>query len=537
MRSYLDLLSLANSSEQISASVASPPASAPPALPPAVAVDPSDGAAALADDSETLTAPEADDDPYRLARVNLDRYREGSGGRTLRFWRGEWYAWRKNCYRRLDEKEFRAKLGLGIKHEFDRLAIERLVDGEANPDEPVYAKKVTPAVVSSVLQATASLTVLPASVEFGTWLADRSRPNIIAAENGLLDVDAALAGADEKDCVRPHSPDWFSVVSLPYRFDFAAGAAPPKWLAYLDKVMAGDAERIALLQEWAGYLILPDTGQQRFLVLEGDGANGKSVYMAAITAMLGAENVSTVPLEIFGAPFDRTETLGKLVNICGDAGEIDKPAEGYVKSFTSGDRMLFQRKGLTGITCLPTARLMLACNNRPRFSDRSDGVWRRMLLVPFQVQIQEHERVYGMDRYTWWEQSGELPQIFNWALVGLARLREQRTFTEPAVCRLAKLDYRDEMNPARAFLEEVLRQSDTGAVPVTGLYSAYKKWIGEHGHKPLAERTFGREVFRLFRGASRQRIGSKDERAYVYTGIEWAVTQVCGVEVDSISSF
>jgi putative DNA primase/helicase len=61
-------------------------------------------------------------------------------------------------------------------------------------------------------------------------------------------------------------------------------------------------------------MLLPDTGQQSFLVLEGEGANGKSVYMAGLEAMLGEDNCSHVPLELFGDRFSRTQTLGKLAN-------------------------------------------------------------------------------------------------------------------------------------------------------------------------------------------------------------------------------
>jgi phage/plasmid-associated DNA primase len=161
---------------------------------------------------------------------------------------------------------------------------------------------------------------------------DRSRRNYISMENGILDIDAVLAGAEASACLLPHSPQWFSLVSVPYAFNSDAGADPPRWLAYLDRVLESDPERIAILQAWAGYLLLPNTDQQGFLVSEGDGGNGKSVAEAGLTAMLGVENVANVPLEVFGVRFQLTHTIGKLANFCGDAGEIDKVAEGDRKS-------------------------------------------------------------------------------------------------------------------------------------------------------------------------------------------------------------
>lgn len=466
--------------------------------------------------------PEAVDDPHRLARLNLERYATNNQGRTIRYWRSEWYVWKRNRYRKINEDELRAKLAASVKQEFDRAY---------RAGETDEVRKVTGGIVSNVMLATSGYVNLSAEIEFGTWLEDRSRRNYVSMANGILDIDAVLAGKDESECLLPHSPQWFSLVSVPYEFDSDAGAEPTKWLAYLDRVLEGDQERIDILQEWAGYLLTPDTGQQKFLVCEGDGANGKSVYAAAMTALLGDENVSNIQLEVFGDRFSRTDTLGKLANICGDVGEIDKVSEGYVKSFTSGDRMYFDRKGVSGLNVVPTARLMLACNSRPRFSDRSDGVWRRMILMPFRVQIQEEERIIGMDKIAWWEMSGELPAIFNWALLGLARLRAQGKFTRSSLVEKAREEYREEMNPARMFLRENLEVSGSGVIPSGLLYQFYCHWISTNGYRPLSEKQFGREVSRCFPVSRRIRRGTRGNQNYCYEMIQFSQDEICGKRI------
>jgi phage/plasmid-associated DNA primase len=102
-------------------------------------------------------------------------------------------------------------------------------------------------------------------------------------ENGLLDLEGLLAGRD--NVLHPHSPEWFSLVALPYAFDPAAEC--PKRLAFLERNLEGDRERIAFMQEWYGYTLTHDTSQQKFVFHEGDGANGKSVACAVQTALLG----------------------------------------------------------------------------------------------------------------------------------------------------------------------------------------------------------------------------------------------------------
>ena len=467
-------------------------------------------------------AIEADDDPHRLARLNLERYAEASEGATLRYWRDEWYTWRlsRGYYRRIGEKELRAKVGQVIKTEFDRVSIANQVAGE----EDVKARKVTSALMTNVLAATSGTVVIPASIEEMTWLEARGRNlrerrNYVALRNGILDLDAVLAGGG-MECLLPHSPDWFSTVCLPYNFN--AEADCPKWLAFLQHNLEGDQERINVLQEWAGYCLLPDTGEQKFLMLEGEGANGKSVYLAGLTAMLGHDNCSHVPLELFGERFSKTQTLGKLLNVSSDAGEIDKVCEGFLKAFTSGDTMFFDRKGISGLDVQPTARMVIACNNRPRFTDRSSGIWRRMLLIPWLIQIASNDprRIRNMDKPAWWEASGELPGIFLWALVGLARLRGQTGFTTCKMLTDAIEDYQEESNPARAFIKENCEIDTRDQISCSMIYKIYSEWCVEHGYRPLNERHFGREVMRVHRTVHRTRPRSESGRMYVYENLK-----------------
>ena len=489
---------------------------------------------ALAADAEVVasakeTANEAVDDPYRLARMNLEKYAARTGGRTIRYWQEGWWIWKPCRYRMISEGEFGAKLTASIKEEFDRLNIdeirawrERKEAGSLGDDEgkPPVAKKVTPSLVKSVMNATKGMVYLSGEMELNTWIPCKQQRPYIAMANGILDVEALLAGKSASEYMLEHSPDWFSTVQLDYSFDVQAKC--PTWNAFLEKNLEMDPERIKLVQEWAGYLLLPDTNEQTFMVLEGEGSNGKSVFCAAIEAMLGQANCSHIQLECFGDRFSKTETVGKLVNICGDAGEIDRVAEGVIKSYTSGNPMFFDKKGQPGFSCSPTARLMIACNNRPRFSDRSQGIYRRMRPVPWRVEIQKHERVRGMDKAVWWKATGELPGIFNWAIAGLHRLRTQGFFTDSQLVTETLEEYKLEMNPARLYLTEHMEKCEsTSGVKVDAVYKLYQTWALHGGFKPLSKTQFGREVFRTFKGVVRARRGPKEGRSWCYVGIDF----------------
>jgi P4 family phage/plasmid primase-like protien len=431
-------------------------------------------------------------DPHRLAGVFL-RDHAHPDRPTLAFYRDEWWRWRQGRWRTVPLKDMQAILSRSIKREFDLIcgALTATWLAAGATGEPPSSQAVTSALVNNTLLALTSRVLVANEVEQPAWLLteeEAERRNYLALANGLLDLDACLAGRPMAEVLRPASPRWFSPVYLPYAFDPAARC--PRWEKFLQRNLEGDDERIRLLQEWLGYCLLIDTDLQRFLLLEGEGRNGKSVYCAGIAAVLGLRNVSHVPLEAFNQRFALTQTLGKLANIASEVGELDRPAEGILKSFTSGDRMMFDRKCISPVEAMPTARLVLATNNRPRFGDRSDGLWRRMLFVPFRVTIPESERIQGMDKPSWWQASGELPGMLNWALAGLHLLRVAGRFTEPTICREAVEQYKLESNPARLFLRETCRVQPDALVPKDKLYQAYQRWCRANGCQPLAFTSF-----------------------------------------------
>ncbi len=489
-------------------------------------------AADASEDQAPVKVIEADDDPYRLARVNLDKYAEENSGATLLYWQREFFQYRNHVYRKLDTESLQAKLSRAIKREFDRLNLAAQVEyqdwlksDEYEPKQdkgPPKAKKVTRGLVGNVIDATKAICVISNNAVLGSWIdrdtGEHTSKDWIAFANGILDVDALLS--DKDDVMLEHSPAWFSTIRLPYQFDPEAKC--PKWDAFLQYNLEGDAERIAILQEWAGYCLLPDTGQQKFIILEGDGANGKSVYMAALEAMIGTDNCSHVPLEQFAEKFAKAQTIGKLVNLSTDVSELDSVAEGQLKSFTAGERMEFDRKFLPPIEAYPTARLMVAFNNRPRFSDKSSGIWRRIILIPFTVQVPESKRVPNMDKPWWWEQSGELPAILMWAIYGLARLRQQGKFSSSKKLTKAIDDYRTDGNPARLFLADNYiadNKDNDSSVQCAEIYDRYKKWCSDDGYRALSDRVFGREVARAFPSIERKRVTEIGVRLYKYFGL------------------
>jgi P4 family phage/plasmid primase-like protien len=433
-----------------------------------------------------IPPPKPANDPARLADEFLDDC-------PWAFWHSLYFRYNGKRYVEVPRHEASALLTGHVEKRLEADYAARLRDFQLAPagQRPPARQSVNKGLVTNALQVVESRALVKGTRPMPSRLSEGAPVNWLALDNGLLDLDAGTLG--------PHTSDWFSTACLPYRYEPAAKCE--HWLTMLQQNLEGDDERIALLQEFFGYCLVPSTDAQACLVLAGEGGNGKSAVLAGLHALLGDENVSTVPLEGFGQRFAMVQTLGKLANIVAEVGELDRTAEGTLKAFVSGDRMTFEHKGRDPFTGRPTARLVISTNNLPRFSDKTNGVWRRLLLVPFNRRVPDSERVPGMDKPEWWLRQGEVPGILNWALAGLSRLRSNgMRFTEPAVCRAALDTHRRESDPAREFLLEHFEASPNAPPLKTAeVYEAYREWCEKNGQKhPLTAPAFGKQVRRVF---------------------------------------
>jgi P4 family phage/plasmid primase-like protien len=459
------------------------------------------------EEPEEETAPEAYNDPHRLARSFL-----ASQGNLYRYYRQAWHRYTGTHYVVEEEADVKAKLNRHMKAEFEKVYPMQLAAAKAKHEKDVAEAKrkrqdepefrtpvcapVTQKLLGDVLQALKGVALVDGGVERerGVMLPQGEKRPLIAFKNGLFDP--------EKRKLYKHTPAWFSTVCMPYDYDPKAPC--PTWVRALAYWMEEDRERIYFLQEYAGYLLFGGTCAHKMVFLLGEGGNGKSAFLAGLEAMLGGlQNVSHVPLEAFGERFALYPTVGKLANVCADTGDDAlRVNEAVLKQYVSGDPMMMDRKNKDQVEALPTARLIFSSNKLPRFRDPTNGLWRRPDIVPFSVTVPQEMRVEGMDKAAWWLENGEAPGIFNWALAGWVRyVRQGRRFTRSKVCEEAKEGHRTFCNPAKAFLEEhveVVTGREDVFLNCQDLYRRYVGWCTENGHKPLASGRLGEEVGRTF---------------------------------------
>ncbi len=250
----------------------------------------------------------------------------------------------------------------------------------------------------------------------------------------------------------------------------------------------------------------------------GDGANGKSVVLAVLAAMLGLDNTVSISLHQLGDKFQTGRLRGKVANIVGDLEDTDKVTEGLLKQLVSGERVKGEFKNRDPFTFVTRARHTFSANSFQRFRDRTNGIWRRVLLFVFDQIVPEEKRDVNLAKDLIRD---ELPGIFNWALKGARRLQAQGgAFTPSAVCEREFKRYRVDCNPVAAFLAECCNVAEGLNIRKQSLYQTYKEWCDNNSYKALASSSFGRELNRVVPGLREVRPRVEGERVNEYVGIE-----------------
>lgn len=346
--------------------------------------------------------------------------------------------------------------------------------------------------------------------------------NFIALENGIINVEEILAAMKDGTVLplpMPLTPDFFSRFRLNY--EYAPEATCPRFMQYLEEVQPNEENR-EMLQMIAGLLLIPDTSYNVAFFLVGQGGTGKSVFMNILEALIGSDNCCCVPLASLAFRFANIGLTESLANIIGDmpvtpdSGRL-ADMEGVFKKVTSGETLFVERKFMNGKEARVTARCVFATNEMPHFSDRSNGVWDRVRVIPFNVVFRNTDK---QNPHLFEELCGELPGIFNWALDGLRKLRDHKTFPQGEEGHMVLDQLREDCDHEGTFLRETVKEAKNGSVESQRLYQSYRKWCQDNGYSPVGANKFKSAVLRGFPGASYERRSNKvHQKTTVIKGI------------------
>jgi putative DNA primase/helicase len=164
---------------------------------------------------------------------------------------------------------------------------------------------------------------------------------------------------------------------------------------------------------------------------------------------------------------------------------------------------------------VPQFKIWLASNHKPMIRGNDEGIWRRILMVPFTVTIPDEEKDPDLPR----KLAAELPAIFAWAIDG-AKIWYQDGLSAPEVVRQATQEYRDEMDTLGMFFGSRCVMGSDVHSGAAALYRHYVAWSDLAGERPLSQKKFsmlleerGIHKRRTNKGYEYQGIGIRDDEA------------------------
>lgn len=274
-------------------------------------------------------------------------------------------------------------------------------------------------------------------------------------------------------------------------------ARAPQFQAFLEQIQP-DIEMRMFLQRWLG-LSMSALKIQKFAFFYGSGANGKSVLVDTIARILDSYAASAKIESLTGSArrggSEATPDLMLLVNArmvrTSEPDEGQRLQEGLIKELTGGEPMQVRALHSDFFEFDPHFKLTMSGNHKPEIRGTDAGIWRRVLLVPFDVQIPEEKRDQELGEKLWSERAG----ILNWLIEGLQDFLELG-LKPPAGVTDATREYREESDPIGSFLVSHCEVTGNHEDKITAreLGEAFNYALMERGMNTWKPTTFAKQV-------------------------------------------
>uniref|UniRef100_UPI0035C7D143 DNA primase family protein n=1 Tax=Palleronia sp. TaxID=1940284 RepID=UPI0035C7D143 len=296
--------------------------------------------------------------------------------------------------------------------------------------------------------------------------------------------------------LRPHKRR--DLITKQMRAKFDSDARSPGFDKFLERVLP-DREMREFLQRWFGLNLTSITGDQKLAFFYGQGANGKSV-LTDLMAWLMGDYAATAKIESLtgekrrgggDATPDLVPLMGARMVRASEPEQGTRLQEGVIKELTGGEPMLVRALHSDFVEVKPQFKLTISGNHKPDIRNTDDGIWRRILLIPFDVQIPEAERDPDLGK----KLRAEAPGILNWMVAGLIDYLEGGLQVPQAVQDATK-EYREDSDPVGSFLAAACEVTGDGSdfTRSSTIAAAFTFWMSDSGESPWTPTTIQKRM-------------------------------------------
>lgn len=317
-----------------------------------------------------------------------------------------------------------------------------------------------------------------------------------------LDPAATVDDRTWEGELTPHGPQHLvtKVVSHPIDLSkkFNAEEDCPEFDKFLKFVMPS-AEMRSFLQRYMGLCLTGLVTEQCLLFFLGIGRNGKSTFVNIMCHIL-AEYAVTLSIDSFSGENRRggAEATPDLARLPGARlVAASEPEEGVtlkealIKTLTGGEKFPVRRLNKDFFEVDPQFKIILSGNHTPRIKNNDDGIWRRIHLVNWDVQVPETD----VDRELPTKLENEADAIFRWCFEGALDYLSHG-LNPPDAVKNATAEYRQESDEIGSFIRtacKVTGDKDHTETPAN-LYKAFEKFCEVEGEFKFNQKTFTRRL-------------------------------------------
>lgn len=313
---------------------------------------------------------------------------------------------------------------------------------------------------------------------------------LLCVGNGVLDLETRE--------LHPHSPKYLFQTTISWDYD--PDAECPNIEQFMDDITAREADK-QTLYEMIGNCLTPHYDYESFLVLFGEGENGKSTYFNVVTEFLGQENVTARELQALAHNnFAASSLVDKMANIAPDLPSGKVKDMGPLKALTGGDTVMAEPKGQDAYEFENRAKLMFGANRPPVLSERTHAIARRLLPIELPYQFTSDPDDGNPDKRDRSElvadltTDEEMSGLLNKALDGLDRLRETGDFSLPESPEERLALYQKNSDPVKEFAITCVENAHDTQVTKDALFNAYKEFCRANDHDALGKVHFYRQI-------------------------------------------
>lgn len=257
---------------------------------------------------------------------------------------------------------------------------------------------------------------------------------------------------------------------------------------FINFIANGDMEIRNLIEEILGHTIMINNFPHKIFVLSGSGNNGKSTFVEMLTAF--ANNLSShIDITGFEDGTQVVSLIGKIINIADDIDPNYLEKTKVLKTMASGNTITVRAIYSQPVTIKNTATLVFTCNEVPVFKDKTEGIKRRLIIIPFENKVVN--KIYDLDKLLSSENAKSY--ILRLALDGVNRiLTNHMELSKSKKVEDTLREYYIESDSVLGFLEEYEGEIDNTST--IELYNMYDFYCIQNNIKPQSKNKFTRLI-------------------------------------------